>query len=121
MGGGNGGCGGGAGGSPESDDDDEPPQQKKTLKRQLTKHVVTRWYRAPELILLQVRAGGTRGGLGVGMVGEGDGDERGGEGMKESFVLYVHPCCNEQKMGFDAFGNQALLSLWDHCCPWYLM
>ncbi|CAM9537146.1 unnamed protein product, partial [Phaeothamnion confervicola] len=30
---------------------DETPTR--TLKRQLTKHVVTRWYRAPELILLQ--------------------------------------------------------------------
>jgi mitogen-activated protein kinase 1/3 len=27
--------------------------QKTTLTRQLTKHVVTRWYRAPELILIQ--------------------------------------------------------------------
>lgn len=43
---------GGVDESPESED--EPPQQKRTLKRQLTKHVVTRWYRAPELILLQV-------------------------------------------------------------------
>jgi len=32
----------------------EPPVQKRTLKRQLTNYVVTRWYRAPELILLQV-------------------------------------------------------------------
>lgn len=31
-------------------EDRAPPR---TLKRQLTKHVVTRWYRAPELILLQ--------------------------------------------------------------------
>mmetsp|Transcript_13595 Transcript_13595/g.19199 ORF Transcript_13595/g.19199 Transcript_13595/m.19199 type:complete len:629 (-) Transcript_13595:119-2005(-) len=29
------------------------PLEKMQLKRQLTKHVVTRWYRAPELILLQ--------------------------------------------------------------------
>lgn len=37
------------------DSDDELPQQgPRTLKRQLTRHVVTRWYRAPELILLQV-------------------------------------------------------------------
>nr|CCA16136.1 mitogenactivated protein kinase putative [Albugo laibachii Nc14]CCA25097.1 mitogenactivated protein kinase putative [Albugo laibachii Nc14] len=28
-------------------------QQPPTVRRQLTKHVVTRWYRAPELILLQ--------------------------------------------------------------------
>ncbi|CAN0340556.1 unnamed protein product, partial [Laminaria digitata] len=37
----------------EEADDDEPPLRQRTLKRQLTKHVVTRWYRAPELILLQ--------------------------------------------------------------------
>jgi mitogen-activated protein kinase 1/3 len=30
-----------------------PDLQKMRLKRQLTKHVVTRWYRAPELILIQ--------------------------------------------------------------------
>lgn len=59
-------CHGAAGGCPaggaegaredEVEFDDEPPQQgARTLKRQLTKHVVTRWYRAPELILLQVR------------------------------------------------------------------
>lgn len=29
------------------------PNQKRGLTRQLTKHVVTRWYRAPELILVQ--------------------------------------------------------------------
>ncbi|CAM9866046.1 unnamed protein product, partial [Sphacelaria rigidula] len=41
-------------GDVETDLDDEPPQEAtRTLKRQLTKHVVTRWYRAPELILLQ--------------------------------------------------------------------
>ena len=44
---------GGGGESPQSDED-EPPRRQRTLKRQLTKHVVTRWYRAPELILLQV-------------------------------------------------------------------
>ncbi|CAD7939834.1 unnamed protein product [Amoebophrya sp. A120] len=39
---------------PQSIMDDEPRQSKnRTLKRQLTGHVVTRWYRAPELILLQ--------------------------------------------------------------------
>ncbi|KAG5185956.1 mitogen activated kinase-like protein, partial [Tribonema minus] len=43
--GGGGKGGGGGGGSPL-------PQQGQ-LRRQLTKHVVTRWYRAPELILLQ--------------------------------------------------------------------
>jgi len=32
---------------------DSSNPQKPNLKRQLTKHVVTRWYRAPELILLQ--------------------------------------------------------------------
>eukprot|EP00594_Rhizosolenia_setigera_P014188 CAMPEP_0178965830 /NCGR_PEP_ID=MMETSP0789-20121207/16559_1 /TAXON_ID=3005 /ORGANISM="Rhizosolenia setigera, Strain CCMP 1694" /LENGTH=953 /DNA_ID=CAMNT_0020650977 /DNA_START=329 /DNA_END=3187 /DNA_ORIENTATION=+ len=30
-----------------------PPPPNRGLKRQLTKHVVTRWYRAPELILMQ--------------------------------------------------------------------
>ncbi|CAN0431778.1 unnamed protein product, partial [Ectocarpus fasciculatus] len=40
--------GGGAG-----SEDDPPPEPRRILKRQLTKHVVTRWYRAPELILLQ--------------------------------------------------------------------
>lgn len=30
-----------------------PPPTRTVLQRQLTKHVVTRWYRAPELILLQ--------------------------------------------------------------------
>lgn len=30
-----------------------PPQRMPGLTRQLTKHVVTRWYRAPELILIQ--------------------------------------------------------------------
>jgi len=30
-----------------------PPPPKRGLTRQLTKHVVTRWYRAPELILVQ--------------------------------------------------------------------
>lgn len=45
---------GGGGESPQSEED-EPPRRQRTLKRQLTKHVVTRWYRAPELILLQVR------------------------------------------------------------------
>lgn len=44
-----GGEGGGAG-----EEDDPPLEPRRTLKRQLTKHVVTRWYRAPELILLQV-------------------------------------------------------------------
>lgn len=29
------------------------PKQRTNLTRQLTKHVVTRWYRAPELILIQ--------------------------------------------------------------------
>ncbi|CAM9475090.1 unnamed protein product [Ectocarpus sp. 8 AP-2014] len=43
-----GGEGGGAG-----SEDDPPPEPRRILKRQLTKHVVTRWYRAPELILLQ--------------------------------------------------------------------
>jgi len=42
---------------PGSDDEkggeDEKDQPKKPLVRNLTKHVVTRWYRAPELILLQ--------------------------------------------------------------------
>ena len=28
-------------------------QLRKNMKRQLTGHVVTRWYRAPELILLE--------------------------------------------------------------------
>ena len=28
-------------------------QEKPAMERQLTQHVVTRWYRAPELILLQ--------------------------------------------------------------------
>ena len=34
---------------------DRPPAfpKKSPLTRQLTKHVVTRWYRAPELILIQ--------------------------------------------------------------------
>ncbi|CAN0378971.1 unnamed protein product, partial [Hapterophycus canaliculatus] len=30
-----------------------PPTGGRCVHRQLTKHVVTRWYRAPELILLQ--------------------------------------------------------------------
>ena len=33
-----------------------PPPKPRPLKRQLTRHVVTRWYRGPELILLQVGA-----------------------------------------------------------------
>ena len=28
-------------------------REKPAMERQLTQHVVTRWYRAPELILLQ--------------------------------------------------------------------
>jgi len=36
------------------------PPTPKSLQRQLTKHVVTRWYRAPELILLLVRKRRTR-------------------------------------------------------------
>ena len=48
--------GGGSGliGSSPDLDDLPPQEQRQALKRQLTKHVVTRWYRAPELILLQV-------------------------------------------------------------------
>jgi serine/threonine protein kinase len=38
---------------PQSIEDGPPGSQPKVLKRQLTGHVVTRWYRAPELILLQ--------------------------------------------------------------------
>ena len=30
-----------------------PTNTRPTLERQLTQHVVTRWYRAPELILMQ--------------------------------------------------------------------
>lgn len=41
---------GSASSTPSSSGDNAPK-----MKRQLTKHVVTRWYRAPELILLQVR------------------------------------------------------------------
>lgn len=38
---------------PEGDDEEgEAPRQKLPLQSQLTKHVVTRWYRAPELILM---------------------------------------------------------------------
>lgn len=49
------GAGGSHGGVDGAESDDEPPVvPQRTLKRQLTKHVVTRWYRAPELILLQV-------------------------------------------------------------------
>ncbi|CAM9339477.1 unnamed protein product [Chrysoparadoxa australica] len=36
-----------------SSDEGEQERAPKKLRRQLTKHVVTRWYRAPELILLQ--------------------------------------------------------------------
>ncbi|CCI44859.1 unnamed protein product [Albugo candida] len=38
---------------PLSDTSTYPHQHTPTVRRQLTKHVVTRWYRAPELILLQ--------------------------------------------------------------------
>ena len=31
----------------------QKPAEKPAMERQLTQHVVTRWYRAPELILLQ--------------------------------------------------------------------
>lgn len=47
-------AGAGSSGSGSGSGGDEEPPAKRTLKRQLTKHVVTRWYRAPELILLQV-------------------------------------------------------------------
>eukprot|EP00903_Cladosiphon_okamuranus_P015614 g14418.t1 len=45
--------GAGSRGGSSGDDEEPPVTPKRTLKRQLTKHVVTRWYRAPELILLQ--------------------------------------------------------------------
>ncbi|VTZ68714.1 mitogen-activated protein kinase 2, putative [Plasmodium chabaudi chabaudi] len=35
------------------EENEEPGPHNKNLKKQLTSHVVTRWYRAPELILLQ--------------------------------------------------------------------
>ncbi|SBS85304.1 mitogen-activated protein kinase 2, putative [Plasmodium malariae] len=37
----------------EKEENEEPGPHNKNLKKQLTSHVVTRWYRAPELILLQ--------------------------------------------------------------------
>lgn len=39
--------------SPREDNDEEKKAERPALARNLTKHVVTRWYRAPELILLQ--------------------------------------------------------------------
>jgi mitogen-activated protein kinase 1/3 len=42
----------GAPGGEDEDEADAPAQQAKGLQTQLTKHVVTRWYRAPELILM---------------------------------------------------------------------
>jgi len=38
---------------PGSDDEEAKKPERPALARNLTKHVVTRWYRAPELILLQ--------------------------------------------------------------------
>ncbi|SBS83455.1 mitogen-activated protein kinase 2, putative (MAPK2) [Plasmodium ovale curtisi] len=37
----------------EKEENEEPGPHNKNIKKQLTSHVVTRWYRAPELILLQ--------------------------------------------------------------------
>jgi mitogen-activated protein kinase 1/3 len=42
-----------AGASPSGSKVQPTPPPKQVLQRQLTKHVVTRWYRPPELILLQ--------------------------------------------------------------------
>eukprot|EP01044_Picomonas_judraskeda_P038158 COSAG03_NODE_17678_length_370_cov_1.206642_1_plen_78_part_10 len=36
----------------DEDAADGPPAAARALQTQLTKHVVTRWYRAPELILM---------------------------------------------------------------------
>ena len=37
----------------EDGEDSAPMKEKPAMERQLTQHVVTRWYRAPELILMQ--------------------------------------------------------------------
>lgn len=66
------GAGATSAGSSGGDEEEPPVMPKRTLKRQLTKHVVTRWYRAPELILLQVGFGEAAAvaclGLRVGLV-----------------------------------------------------
>ena len=51
--------------------------RQSTLERQLTQHVVTRWYRAPELILMQDHYTGAIDIWSVGciLVGEKDGVE----------------------------------------------
>lgn len=40
--------------SEESAEEPRPLLQRPILQRQLTRHIATRWYRAPEIIILEV-------------------------------------------------------------------